>query len=518
MVSIFLFLSVSCISANGNATDIVPVEASNSFVEIDSKSFSALQKEIKDAKPNSKLYLKHSYKYNRNYDSSLKNGVKIDKDLTIIGKSGCTIDGAGLARCLRVMDGCSVSLQNLKIKNGFSTSGGAGIKAYSHSKLDIRNCEFSNNVAKNSNGGAIDAKEYCTIKIFSSTFKNNKATRTSKLPWEKDKKGMGGAIKTSLGTKLEIRNSKFTSNSAYLSIILVVSFTNSIKKTSSLKVDNCVFTKNKSQHNGVIYLDEYGKCTIVNSAFSKNKSIKGAGIIVVESSKYAMIKNCVFYRNTGLNGAAINIKIYSKRDSMNVKIYNCKFNKNYASMYGGAICSVGGTFTVKNCQFTSNKAKIFGGGIYSRLGKASIFSSKFSKNIAEYAGALCMACKKSTVKRCSITNNRAYYLYGGVYNIEHNKLSKCHIKSNKNLNYTKISLYKSKNHIKVKIYDNKDKPIKKQVKLTFKGTKKIKTKWYKTSTKKFKKIKIPKSVKGAYKVSIKIKKARYFSKTIDIMV
>lgn len=518
LIIFLVFLGISCIYAEDNSTDLNPLEKSSSTIKVDLDSFSAFQKEIKDAKPNSKLYLKHSYKYKKNQDSSLKNGVVINKDLTIVGKNGCTIDGSGIARCLRIKEGCSVTLQNIKIKNGYSTAGGAGIKAYSNSKVNIKNCEFTNNVAKNSNGGAIDAMKSCTIKIYSSTFKNNKAIRTSKLPWEKDKCGMGSAIKTSIGTKIMISKSNFKSNTAYLSTILVVSFSNSVKKTSSLDVNKCVFSKNKSQHNGVIYLDEYGKCIIKSSVFSKNRSIKGAGTVVLESSINSLVKDCVFYKNRGLNGAAINIKIYSKKDNSNVNILDCKFNRNVASMYGGAICSVGGTFKVKNSQFNLNRASIFGGGIYARLGKLTMSSSKFYKNTARYAGGLCLACKKSSVKQCSITKNKAYYLYGAVYNIEHNKLSKCHIKSNKVLKYSKISLYKSGKYIKVKIYDNKDKPIKKQVKLTFKGVKKIKTKWYKTSDKKFKKIKIPKSVKGNYKVSIQVKKARYFSKSIIINV
>ena len=79
-------------------------------------------------------------------------------------------------------------------------------------------------------------------------------------------------------------------------------------------------------------------------------------------------------------------------------------------------------------------------------------------------------------------------------------------------------MYKSGKYIKVKVTDNKDKTIKKQVRLIFKGSKKIKTKYYKSSDKKYKKIKIPKSVKGTYKVTMKVKKAKYFSKSIIIRV
>lgn len=512
-----LLISINSVMASDNATCEVKLDDITTNVDAYSGSFTDLQKEIKSSASNSKLYLSGTYRYNKKTDVRLKDGVYINKDITIIGKKDCTIDGNNLARCLRIKEGCTVTLKNIKIKNGYTNKNGAGIKIDSNSKVTVKNCVFENNYAKNSNGGAIACKKSCTIKIFSSTFKNNKATY-SKKTLDPDKKGMGSVIRTSIGCNLKIYDSKFKSNEAFLAMILVVSYTDTDKKTSTLYMNKCSFIKNKSDYNGVIYSDEYGKCTIKNSKFTYNKSPRGAGAIVVESSKYALIKNCVFYKNKGCNGAGVNVKIYNSKDTSKVEISNCKFTKNTASMYGGAICSVGGKVTIKKCEFTSNKAPIFGGAVYARLGTMDISSSKFNKNKAGYAGALCLACKKSTVKSSSITKNHAYYLYGGVYNIDHNTLSKCHVKSNKVLKYSKVYLSKSGKSINVKVTDNTGQPIKKHVQLLFSGSKKVKTKWYKTSTKKSKKIKIPKSVKGTYKVTMKVKSVKYLSKTICIKV
>jgi len=513
-----ILLTTTGISAEDNNTDALQLEQPNSKVTVDSHSFSGLQETIKDAKAKSTVYLSGTYKYNKKSDSSLKDGIVINKDLTIIGKGSCTIDGAGTARCLNIGSGCTVTLKNIKIKNGYTTSSGAGLKIGSNAKVTIKNCAFECNVAHNSNGGAIEVKKSCTIKIYSSTFKKNKATYTSKIPWKDNKKGMGGAIKTSIGTNLKIYDSSFHSNNAYLSTILVVSYSDGIKKTSSLTVHKCTFSKNKSKHNGAIYLDEYGKCTISHSIFRYNHSPEGAGIIVVESAKSAVIKNCVFYKNKGCNGAAINVKIYKSKDKSNVKITNCRFEKNTALMYGGAICSVGGKLSIKKCRFTSNTASVFGGAVYARLGSLDVSSSKFAKNKAKYAGALCMACKKATAKSSSFSKNKAYYLYGAIYNINHNKVKKCSFKSNKVLKYSKIYFYKSGKYIKVKVTDNKDKPIEKKVRLIFTGAKKVKTRWYKTSENKTEKIKIPKGLHGTYKVTMKVKKAKYFRKTAKIKI
>ena len=129
-----------------------------------------------------------------------------------------------------------------------------------------------------------------------------------------------------------------------------------------------------------------------------------------------------------------------------------------------------------------------------------------------------MACKKATAKSSSFKSNKAYYLYGAVYNTDHNKVKKCSFKSNKVLKYSKIYFHKSGKYIKVKVTDNKDKPIVKKVKLTFSGAKKVKTKWHKTSEKKTEKIKIPKGLHGTYKVTMKVKNAKYFKKTITIKI
>jgi predicted outer membrane repeat protein len=264
-------------------------------------------------------------------------------------------------------------------------------------------------------------------------------------------------------------------------------------------------------------VDEYGKATIKNSRFTKNTSPKGAGTVVIESST-ALIKNCVFYKNNGCNGAAINVKLFSKKDSCRVKIISCSFTKNSAAMYGGAICSVGGKVTVKNSRFSSNTAKIFGGAIYARLGNLYVSSSKFIKNKANYAGAICMASKKGSVKYSVLSKNKAYYRYSAVYKVNKNKIIKSKLKSNKCLKYSKIYFHRSGKYIMVKVKNNTDGTVKKRVRLIFTGPKKVKTKWYKTSDKKYKKIRIPKSVKGTYKVTVKVKKARYFKKAITVKV
>ena len=422
-----ILLSITAVSAQDNTT----ADTVSQDIASDSNTFTDLQNQIKNTTEKGELHISGEYRFDEKTDLKLEGGVVVKKDLKIIGDKSCTINGNGLARCLHINEGLTVTLENLKIINGFTQKNGGGLKIEANSKVTIRNCVFTANVADNCNGGAIQIKESSTVKIYSSAFKANKATRTSKQSWEDDKRGMGGAIKTDIGVTLKIYDSTFKSNTAYLSTILLLSHKGSTTKTSTLYVKNSTFTKNRSNHNGVIYVDEYGKSTIKDSRFTKNTSPDGAGTIVLESTGYSLIKNCVFEKNKGCNGAAVNVKIYKSKDTSKVKIVKCRFYKNTARMYGGAICSVGGKLTIEKCQFESNTAGIFGGAVYARLGSLDVSSSKFTKNKANYAGALCLACKKSTVRDSSITKNTAYYLYSAIYKIKHNKVIKSHVKSNK---------------------------------------------------------------------------------------
>ena len=94
-------LTVTGVSAQDNETVIMnennePILSISSEVNADPHSFTGLQKQIENANSKSTLYLSGTYKYNKNTDSSLKDGVVVDKDLKIVGKNKSPLTGLDL--------------------------------------------------------------------------------------------------------------------------------------------------------------------------------------------------------------------------------------------------------------------------------------------------------------------------------------------------------------------------------------------------------------------------------------
>ena len=438
-MTLIMFSAISAISAYDSNT--TTLGAAKDTTPVDDHSFTSLDKQIENA--DSTLKISGTYKYNSKTDSKLKSGVKITKDMKIIGKSKAVIDGKSIARCLRIDNKATVTLENLIIQNGYSKSNGAGIWVGSGSTLIIKNCVFKNNKVYNANGGAIYSQDNVKIKIASSKFINNKAIRHSNLKWDNFKKGMGSAIKTCLKNTVSIRDSTFKNNKAYLATVLVVSYSDNVKKPSKLNINHCRFVKSYSHHSGVVYLDEYGSGKILNSVFRKNYSPDGSGIIVLDTSKSAIVKNCKFSRNKGLDGGAICIKVLTEKKSSNVKITQCAFYKNVARHYGGAVYAVGGKVKTYKCKFTKNKAK-WGGAIYTRLGSLRSTYAKFTKNIADKGGAIYLTCKKASFSKSKFTKNKAHS-YKSIYTIlKKVNCKKCifdKIKVNSNLINSSIHQY-----------------------------------------------------------------------------
>ena len=512
---VFFFLLLTTCAAEVNNSDNSTLN-SVSKDNINKYSFKSLNELIQNA--NKTLTLSGNYKYDKNIDSKFKNGILITKDITIKGKGSCSIDGSNLARCLKINTHVKVVLQNIVIKNGYSTGNGAGILMLKNSKLTVKKCVFQSNRVYNANGAGIASDKGCYIEIHSSKFINNQAVRHSNLKWEDYKKGMGSAIMTYIGNTLKIYDSTFKGNKAYLSTILVISYVETDYKLSKAYIKNCVFEKNPSKRNGAVYIDELGKATILKCKFLNNPSTKGAAL-VLDTSRGSIVKDCLFYKNTGNNGGAIHVNVYDFSYNSHVKIVHCRFIKNTALRYGGAIYSIKGIVTVLDSNFNSNKANGWGGAIYTRLGSLSVNKIKAEKNKASYGAAIYLTSQKASVKKSSFVKNSAYYEYGSIYtNLIHIKYKNCYFKSNKALKYSKISFYKSGNKIKVLIKDYKGKTIKKKFKIKFTGKSKHTTKWYK-SKKTTKSVKIPSKLKhGTYNVGVIVKNARYLTKNIKINI
>ena len=245
---------------------------------------------------NSEITLDCNYTYyNIAADKEFKDGIPINRDLTIDGQ-GHTINGSDQARIFNINSG-TVTLKNIIFASGKSNEGSA-----IYGNCRIVNCTFIDNYASYY-GGAV--KGDCTI--INSTFQNNFAAYC------------GGAIRGSC----TINNSQFIENFAH-------------------------------EGGGAIH----GDCIIDNSQFIENHAHsmsvdaveKGGGAIFCND---ATITNCSFignylegdYGNAAKGGGAIHFMTEGHVNS-------CIFVDNSADAHGSAIWSKNPT--VKNSIFINN--------------------------------------------------------------------------------------------------------------------------------------------------------------------
>ena len=163
-------------------------------------TFSDLQYLIDNASGNT-IILDKDYKYDSTTDSSLTNGIDIDKNITIIG-NGHIIYGNNTQRAFYIEGQYTVNLFDLRIQNCKSGSYGGAIFAVNGATVNINNTQFNQNIATY-DGGAIYAENGTTVNITNTTFNQNTTIY-----------GDGGAIYVEEDVVLTIKNSSFKDNTA----------------------------------------------------------------------------------------------------------------------------------------------------------------------------------------------------------------------------------------------------------------------------------------------------------------
>lgn len=510
LITCLILISIGSIQAKDiNETDTLAEE------DINVKTFTELNIKINNTQE-SVLELNENYRYNSTSDELFNEGVNITKNITITTKSNSYIDGDFLARGLNIAPNCTVTIENITFKNGYSENSGAAIFLNESSKLTLKNCIFINNKVYNSDGGAVNAMEDSTIEVYDCLFENNTSIRVSDLPWDEFKSGMGSALCVRMGSTLTIDRSTFRANNGYLTTILLVSYAHDTgeTKTSTLKINNTLFEDNIASSNSVIYLDELGKGEILNSIFKNNKVTEKRGTVVLDACLSALIKNCLFENNTGIDGAAIYIGVFDPAYKSNVSVIDCNFTKNTASENGGAIYARYPSLTLYNSKFTDNSA-IKGGAIYSKEGTIKITDAHFERNSAQYGGALFLKSDTNTVDNSIFIQNSASVKGGAVYStMDEVSSSNCNYISNsapisKNVygvyyaQITKYSTYFGDIRLKIKLTSPWNMPLSHKIKIKFLGSKNYLIGTYKTNNDGKVSIKVPKNIDiGKYTIKI----------------
>ena len=336
---------------------------------------------------NSTIYLSNDYTYDVDSDSDFKDGICINRNLTING-NGVTIDGSNKARIFKV-DSSGVVFKNINFVNaktkdnggailggctvidctfeGNSAKGNGGAIYVNDGNLYVEKCNFYDNSAYN--GGAIYSGEDATCPVIESYFKGNKAHQ-------------GGAIYNG-----DVTNCIFEENGAVkvnddddgdggamcygraVNCTFTANYADDDCDGGALSrgyAENCTFTKNKADDNGGAIFNGH----VVNCNFTDNSATNLGGAIYFRNGDCSVV-NCYFNNNSAGGGGAISVKIEA------FSIVNCTFISNSA-WQGGAIYGDNIAFSVSNSYFNNNGARR-GGALYN----GSATNCKFEGNYVD---------------------------------------------------------------------------------------------------------------------------------------
>jgi hypothetical protein len=112
------------------------ISTPNTYYAENSANFNQLNSEIESK---NEITLMKNYTYQYKYDSSLKNGITINKDVTINGNN-FTIDGNGISSIFNVQNNGKLTLNNVCIINTFT---GASSIINNQGTLTFNNINFT---------------------------------------------------------------------------------------------------------------------------------------------------------------------------------------------------------------------------------------------------------------------------------------------------------------------------------------------------------------------------------------
>lgn len=173
--------------------------------------------------------------------------------------------------------------------------------------------------------------------------------------------------------------------------------------TGTVNVDNCMMENNGADARGGCIYNDTGLVNVTNSTFSNNRAgDEGGGVSNVNG--VVNVTNCTFNNNSaGRSGgsigninpiAVVNITNTTINDSQAafegggvyafsgaINITNSTINNNRSSsLFGGGI-SIGGTITITNSTISGNTSNTLGGGIYvKKTATANISNSTINGN------------------------------------------------------------------------------------------------------------------------------------------
>ena len=289
-------------------------------------------------------------------------------------------------------------MRNCTFKNNTGLGGAALSFHRTSGDIHILGSRFSNNHDQNDGGSAVflegqyhntetrcgskdvrvTRKPTVRLAIDSSEFANNTGEHSS-----------GAVLVTGKSVHVHLNNSSFESNRGKSGAAVC------IRDAHQLDVTNCTFRNNcacDGEAGGI--LSEKTPAIVQNCTFTKNKSQYGGGAI--EAMSNITIQNSEFSENSAaVRGGAVNVNCEEndeRIENCTAMIRRCTFNGNHAAKSGGAIhIYAESNLTIEDCLFHDNEATFGGGLSFCRVvneGQWKIMNSAFVRNNASIGGNL----------------------------------------------------------------------------------------------------------------------------------
>ena len=441
-------LAVSTVSAAENVTDdIVSVEETtdeavsvevNQIIlkENNAGTFTDLANEIANA--TSELNLTRDYAYDEDSDRDYKDGIGIDKSITVNG-NGFTIDGNKLAKSFKVNSN-NVLLININFINNVGTNGASVY--WEGNNGSIVNCSFVN--CSSGYGGAVNWRGpdgYLADSIF---IGNSASNRGGAVYWV----DVGGIISDCSfinnfageygGAVSWYHNDGYLANSVFVNCSAGL-WGGAIHWLGSDGVlDNCSFVNSSATEYGgaVVWFGSDG--ILANCSFVNSSSNFSAGAVYLASVN-GVLDNCSFVNSSATEyggavswynggGALFDCSfVNSSVGDYGGAVYcagsdgilsGCNFvnSTSYGSGYGGAVYWIAENGVLANCSFVNSSASEFGGAVEWVGVNGVIDNSIFIGNSAGSCGGAVYSVRYSPIVRnCTFINNTAAQYSGAVY-------------------------------------------------------------------------------------------------------
>ncbi|MEI7982688.1 MAG: hypothetical protein WCI71_13635, partial [Bacteroidota bacterium] len=373
--------------------------------------------------------------------------LAISKGLTIDATaltSGIYVSGNNASRVFLIngpLAATTITLKNLKVTNGYTTSDGGGI-SFILGTLNLDHCEIFYSYASRYGGGLYLENADATLNCSNSTIRENSAvnygggvfiyfghagfTGTTISGNLSSTKGGGVFIWRSPGT-VSFAGCTFNGNKTMNGATADINYGGGLFiDNATVTISNCEFTGNEATRTdingpkgGAIYLFQ-GNLTVTNSSFTFNltNTTYGKGGAIYNDRGILDVSLTNFTSNSaGRSGGAI-FNLNALASTTNTR---CNFITNTAGYLGGAIYLDNGTLTSGKSTFTSNSAVVFtegaGGAIDHNNGTSTTTNCYFTTNSSKYGGAIYVKAGNASVVNCLVRNNSAVN-YGGGFAAE----------------------------------------------------------------------------------------------------